>query len=200
MLLEPVVFLTNWMLSFQCFYYFIRLNRKHNTTKSFFYWKYFFFLFAISTFFGGLSHLFFHYWELWGKIPGWSAAICSITFLELAVLSHQEKNTQFWNGIVWFQLVLIFTLLIIDFRFIWVTVQTAVGLIFVLGIYSIHQLKKSNTVWKGYLIGIGWMIVSVPIAILKIDLAIWFNHQDISHVFMLLCLYCFYKTVLKVET
>jgi len=197
--LEPVVFLTNWMITIQCFYYYQRFKRLTTETSFLFYWKSFFFLFGASTFFGGLSHLFFYYFELWGKIPGWSLAILSITALELAVFHDDVKKHKHWISFVWIQTLILFILLILDFNFNWVTVQTVIGLVLVLGVYAMLQVKKGRKNWKGYLYGIGWMLISVPVVILKVDLSIWFNRHDISHLLMMLCLHQFYKASLRVS-
>ena len=197
-LMEPVVFLTNWLISFQCLYYFKESYESSGRSSFHKNWRYFFLLFGLSTFFGGLSHLLFFYFDLTGKIPGWSCAILSITFLELAVLSFR-KVIRNWEKLVWIQTALIFILLLFDFKFLWVTLQTIIGLVLVLGVYSIIQVRNGEKGWKGYLFGIGWMIVSVPVVILEVDPAIWFNRHDISHLFMMLCLHQFYRATLIVQ-
>ncbi len=191
-LMEPVVFLTNWLITFQCFYYWQKSSNGTDST-SVKYWRNFFLLFGLSTFFGGLSHLYFHYFDMIGKIPGWSLAVLSITYLELAVFNHNEKNPQ-WKKWVWVQTVIIFIMLAFDFRFLWVTAQTVIGLVLILGIYSVLQIRQGDKKWIGFMIGIGWMLVSVPVVIVGFDPAIWFNRQDISHLFMMLCLFQFFKT------
>ena len=197
--MEPVVFLTNWLIAVQCIYLFKKLHSLHSDQPTVFHWKFFFLLFGGSTFFGGLSHLLFHYTGLAGKIPGWSLAILSITFLERAVFDTNREKNRFWIRLVWWQTGVIFLLLILDFRFIWVTVQTVVGLVLVLGIYSFIQIRKGRQNWKGFLFGIGWMILSVPVVVLKIDPSPWFNRHDISHLLMMLCLHQFYLTILKIS-
>jgi len=197
--LEPVVFLTNWMITIQCFYYFQKFQKLEIKSAFLFYWKYFFFLFGASTFFGGLSHLLYHYFELWGKIPGWSLAILSITALELAVFHDDAERYKHGIRFVWVQTLVLFILLVLDFNFNWVTVQTVIGLVLVLGVYSILQVRKKGESWRGFLYGIGWMLLSVPVVILKVDLSIWFNRHDISHLLMMLCLHQFYKASLKVS-
>ena len=196
--MEPVVFLTNWMMTAQSGFYYLKLRKHPDTSRSFKSWSYFFLLFAGSTFFGGLSHLLFHYLDLRGKIPGWSLAILSITFLELGVF--QQSNRSHWNKGVGLQTLVIFILLILDFKFLWVTIQTVIGLVLVLGIVSFQELKKGERHWRGYLFGIGWMLLSVPVLMLQLDFSIWFNRHDISHLLMMLCLYQFYRTTLNMST
>jgi len=197
--MEPMVFLTNWLITAQCFYFFYKMSSLKAGPRYLTYWMYFFLLFGASTFFGGLSHLLFHYFELAGKIPGWSLAILSITCLEYAVFHNNAEKHRLWIRLVGLQTVIIFVLLAWDFRFVWVSVQTVIGLILVLGIYSIAQLKSGHQQWKGFLIGIGWMVLSVPVVALELDVSVWFNRHDISHLLMMLCLYHFYRTVFKLS-
>lgn len=197
--MEPTALLTNWLIAVQCLYYFFKLKSIPKKTSSFHSWTSFFFLFGASTFFGGLSHFFFHYLELSGKIPGWSLAVLSITLLELAVFHSSQTQKKYWRIFIWLQTSIIYLLMIWNFKFFWVTIQTVIGLVLVLGIYSTRKVIMGSKEWKGYLIGIGWMIASVPVVIFKFNLSIWFNAHDLSHLFMMLCLYQFYHTTVRLH-
>lgn len=194
--MEPIGFLFNWLISAQCFYYATQL-KSHKGRKTTQYWKWFFILFGASTFFGGLSHLLFHYLGLTGKIPGWSLAILSMTALELAVF-YQIRRSKF-QWFVWIQTVFIFSLIIVDFKFLWVSIQTAIGLVLVVGLVSLFQIKKGDRTWSGYLMGIGWMLASIPFVVGEIDFSIWFNRHDVSHIFMMLTLWQFFRTTRLVK-
>jgi len=192
--MEPIGFLFNWVISIQCFFYAARVWNpiSSDSNKAARSWVLFFILFGGSTFFGGLSHLLFHYFTILGKIPGWSLAILSMTFLEIAVLQQGGKSK--FQALIWFQTAVVFIFLIMDFQFLWVSVQTVFGLLLVLGTVSISEIRRGQNAWKGYLLGIGWILASLPFVIFKIDLSIWFNRHDVSHIFMILCLHQLFQT------
>ena len=87
--LEPMSLILNWVLMLQSFYYFRKLKVWRISNFSIF-WRWFFLLFGISTFFGGPSHFFYAYTGLAGKIPGWLTAVFAITFMEMAMSSLLE--------------------------------------------------------------------------------------------------------------
>jgi hypothetical protein len=48
--------------------------------------------------------------------------------------------------------------------------------------------------------GVGVAIIAVLCHILKIAFSIWFNHIDLSHLFMALSMYLMYKAIKKFDS
>ena len=185
----------NWFLASQCLFYYLYRSKaeSNNFTKL---WNVFFLLFSFSTFFGGLSHLLFHYTGLQGKIPGWGTAVIAISCIEWAIASKiSEPGRRNLNLLIWIKLVITFLTLLWDLHFKWVMIHTGVGLILILGIWSIISLRNGKESSKFFLWGIAWAIAPLPVRIFEIDLHDWFNRDDISHLFMLISIYFFHRGV-----
>lgn len=195
-LMEPIGVIFNWLIAAQCFHHGVKLKAALGKESATRYWVGFYWLFAGSTLFGGLSHLLFFYFDLAGKIPGWSLAILSMAFLEAALLVQAQKKSLLW--VIWVQTALLYGLLAYDFRFLWVSIQTLIGLVVVSGGVSFIQIKKGDKAWIGYWKGISWMFLSLPFVLGEIDLSLWFNRHDVSHILMMLCLWTFYRTTVEV--
>lgn len=184
--------LLNWVLCAQALTYYAKLQDDAN--DSFVkYWRGFFFFFALSTFFGGPSHLFFGYLGLLGKIPGWIAAAVSISFIEKAVISDRNsENKSIFNYLVFGKFALTILLLFIDLSFTWVMVHTAIGLVLILGVTSVNSVLKGKVYCQYFLFAVLSMMLALPFRLLDINLHLWFNRDDIGHVFMLTASYLFY--------
>ena len=199
-LMEPMALVFNWIISIQCLLHFRSLKQSSSSGQWIKGWAAFFALFSASTFFGGISHTFYHYLGMNGKIPGWSLAVLSISCLEYTVLLRHS----FWKPWIAFSTVLIQTILVFlvlsfDFQFLWVTIHTSMGLLLVLGGSSLI-LRTHNRGNIDFIIAIAWMLASLPFVILGIDLNTWFNRHDISHVFMIISLYKMYDAAKKSST
>ena len=187
--------ITNWLLTFQALYFF--LNRPKDNTSTFDrFWAMFFLFFAVSTFFGGLSHFFFYYTALQGKIPGWSAAVISITFIELATATQlPDKWSKKLYSIIAVKFIVAIAILIFDLDFKWVMVHTGSGLILILGFWALAAHLKGHPSSRYFLWGILAAIAPLPIRALGFDLHEWFNRDDLSHVFMMVTVFLFQKGV-----
>jgi hypothetical protein len=69
--------------------------KKMGTTPFFKNWYFFFVVFGIGFFLGGLGHLCYNYWGVFGKYASWYSGINSIHILELAMISiYQNKKSK----------------------------------------------------------------------------------------------------------
>lgn len=197
-LLEPMGFLLNMVMCLVSIALFYRLKNEEVSefTK---HWMNFFWLFAISTLFGGFSHLLFNYLGMMGKIPGWLAAVLGISCIELAVATQHPLKEGIIKACVRFKAIVILTLLAFDLQFTWVMIHTAIGLLGILGISATRHVKNGQTHFLYFLIAVGIMILTLPFRLGQIDPHLWFNRDDISHVFMILTLVLFYKGVKHAE-
>ena len=139
-LYEPLSTIMNWVLAIQCGIYYRKLQPVTDPAQR--WWKWFFLGYSVSLTFGGASHLFYEYTGMLGKIPGWTFAILAVACAELAMIQLLEdsKKVQLLKTVVRSKLFATFVLLVMDFGFKWVAVQT-VGLLFFVGIigWQKHQ-------------------------------------------------------------
>jgi hypothetical protein len=69
--------------------------KKMGTTPFFKNWYFFFVVFGIGFFLGGLGHLCYNYWGVFGKYASWYSGIIFIHILELAMISiYQNKKAK----------------------------------------------------------------------------------------------------------
>lgn len=196
-MMEPMALFFNWVIAAQCLTHAFQLKKLEQQTTFNSNWYFFFLCFGVSTFFGGLSHFFYHYTGMLGKVPGWSLAILAITFLELAVVPSISSSV-LYKRIIWLFTIIVLLVTVIRLEFVWVTIHTALGLVVVLTLSSIKQIRLSSTQWWGYIFGVFFMLLSLPFMIGKIDLHVWFNRHDISHLLMIGTLYWFYITTRRI--
>ena len=88
--LEPNAMYSDLLITLFALYFAYHTSRYFKQTQlDFFkYWKYFFLVFGIGFFFGGLGHFCYNYWGIPGKIPGWYiSGITSPMLIEFAMAS-----------------------------------------------------------------------------------------------------------------
>ena len=89
---EPMALITNWIMAFFCLYSYSVI--KKSTEINLVYWKWFFLIFSISAFFGGLGHLFFQQLGVEGKFLNWITGAISGIYLGKAMLFHFERSNK----------------------------------------------------------------------------------------------------------
>src|SRR5690625_5534161 len=66
---EPMALITNWIIASVAFVLYYKLRPlSGDFVKN---WRFFLISIGLSTFFGGLGHIFFQYTGFYGKIPSW---------------------------------------------------------------------------------------------------------------------------------
>lgn len=197
-LLEPLSTVMNWVMAAQCGRFYFKLkNTNHEFQKK---WAWFFLAYFISLIFGGLGHLFFNYFEMIGKIPGWSIAVLGTAAAELAMIHdlEDEKKKQTLTTVIRSKLFATLVLLFIDPSFKWVMVQTA-GLFLFIGIISINRFKKGLKAYRYFLIGVFCLLLMAPINMLGLDIhKSWFTRDDLAHVLMIVAFWKFYQGTVAV--
>ncbi|WP_109832409.1 DUF6962 family protein [Reichenbachiella versicolor] len=196
-MMEPMALLFNWLIAIQCFIYAKRIKQFDLDTEFAKGWYRFFLFFGFSTAFGGLSHFFFHYTGMIGKLPSWSFAVLMITYLELAVSDSTDKK-DILKKVIWVSSLFLFVLMIMQLDFLWVSIHTAIGLLFFLGLISLVTVRKGDDRWKEYLYGVFFMFLTLPFVAGKIDPHIWFNRHDVSHLLMMVALFFFEKSTIRI--
>lgn len=195
-LLEPLSSLMNWVLAAQCAYYYSKL--KGTSISSFQkYWSWFFLAYAISLLFGGVSHLFYHYLGMAGKIPNWSMALLGVSAAELAMVTDikEQKKKQMLQAVIRSKLLASAAMLVFDFSFKWVMVHIG-GLLFFVGIISFNRWRSGQPAYKFFLLGLLFLVLMAPIKIAGLDIhPAWFTRDDIAHFLMLGAFWMFYRGV-----
>lgn len=194
---EPMALITNWMMSGFCVYAFFKLKNAQSPESI--WWKRFFLVFSISAFFGGTGHLFFQYNGIPGKFPNWITGIVSGYLAGRAVLTHfSETNTK--KGLHLFLIIkaiVLLSLALVLRKFIFIAVDAIITYVMFCGIIGYNLTKKGLIDLKYLYYGVIICLPSVFIFLLKLSPHKWLNKDDLSHLLMLGCLYCFYLTASK---
>ena len=94
-LLEPMALILNLIMCFQSFHHYREIKNSFASPFSSYFGKFFLFI-SISTFFAAWSHLFYNYFGMLGKIPGYSTTIVSISMLEYAMVIYSLSQRQYF--------------------------------------------------------------------------------------------------------
>jgi hypothetical protein len=155
---------------------------------------------GIATAIGGLiGHGFFYLFSFEWKLPGWLTSMISIALVERAAILYAQKLIPKKIGVLFawlniaeltFFIVLTFTSL----NFFFVEAHAAYGLLVVVFSFSLVVFLKTKS--KGsrfFLVAVAFSAVGALIFMNKWGIGIWFNHFDISHIFLALSAWFFYK-------
>jgi hypothetical protein len=210
--LEPNVFLTDIIMSLFCFYFGWRLYHKTNRLEKTKWWIAFFWLFALSSFAGGLGHFMFAHWGVNGKFASWITSFPSIYFIERAMISAEpnENNQRFYVRLANAKMLLMILVfasvcVIADLNlkpekgFLPIAANTIIGVSATTGFLGWLYAKKLHHAFNDFLIGMLIILPSAFVFLLKINISPWFDKNDLSHVFITLGLYFFYRGAMKVE-
>lgn len=196
----PVTVATDLLVTLVCFYAFYRLNKKDYPGTTYTLLRVYFVSMGIATAVGGIiGHGFLYYFGFYWKLPGWFTSMLSIAVLERACIRHVRKiiNPKFSKFLGWLNIVELLTFMVVSFytlNFLWVEVHSAYGLAFVVFSLSIYNYSKTRDPGSKYFIYAVLISACAAITfITQFDISIWFNHYDISHVFMALSAYVFYQ-------
>jgi hypothetical protein len=155
---------------------------------------------SLATFLGGIfGHALLHYVPFYMKLPGWITSMLSVALIERAVIQYSRKwlNPKigaFFSllNIIELLVFLILSMVTLNFRF--VLIHAAYGMaIVVTGFTGFVYFKEKNKGSKQILLAVGVSAIGAYFFVFKIGLDKWFNHVDISHVFMMIASVLFYK-------
>jgi len=198
---EPVSTITDLIVAAVGILGFIRTSSSSNE-KHVSCYRYFFLLTGISTLFSALfGHAFGYQFGSGAKIPGWLLAILGVGFAQFAVLFSTKEIVGPWlfPRLLWLNLIEVTgaVILTLGFQsFIVIEAHSAFGLLFMVTILeAINYSRTKSRLSKNMIWGVALAVVAVICHITKIAFSKWFNHLDISHVFLALSLYVMYKGV-----
>jgi hypothetical protein len=203
---EPVSAITDIIMSMVCFYAFYK-TKALEAYKAVSLYRWFFLLTGLSTLVAALvGHAFLYYFGVDAKMYGWLFGIASISFATFAAMYNTReligesvfKRLILINGI---EVIAAVVAVFMSWSFVVVEVHTAYGLLLNVTILEYINYKRTGSPLSIKLIyGIGIAIVAVLCHIFQFAYSVWFNHIDLSHVFMALSMYVIYKGISLYET
>jgi hypothetical protein len=203
---EPIVTLTDLLVSVLCFMFAYKLHKSKKTERVFLYFKRYFFIMGIATALGGLiGHAFLYQFSFFWKLPGWITSMVSIMFVERAAIEHTRirlsssivKSLKILNII---EFLTFLTLTIVSLNFFFVEFHSGYGLMFVvLSLEGFLFLKTKNEASKFILIGIAFAAAAALFFMNKISPHQWFNYLSVSHVLMAIAACFFYLGTTKIN-
>ncbi len=199
---EPVTTITDLFVSAVCFYAFYKIHKEKPGSKLFVYMKYYFLSMGVATTIGGLiGHGFLYMFSFAWKLPGWLTSMFSIALLERASIEYARpfiKKKKIFSFFAWLNIIELTTFVIITFttlNFFFVEAHSAYGLLIVVtGFQGFIYMKSKSDASKLALIGVGFAALSALFYMNEWGLHQWFNHFAVSHSFMTIAAYYFYRS------
>lgn len=198
---EPVTTLTDLMVSAVCLYAFFQLKRYKIDHRVYILFRGYFLCMAISTFIGGIvGHGFLYALAPQWKFLGWGLSMVAINLMERVMIAYSRsfmppKVTSFFSIFNIIELIVFAILAFTTLQFRYVEIHTAYGLtVFVFGFSLYHYFwKKNRTRMISYLMwSVGFAACASVFFLTKTGVSVWFNHVDISHIFLCLSAYMFF--------
>ncbi len=198
---EPITTITDLFFISVCVYAFI--NTKHiSNSKGLKLYRWFFLFTGISTLIAALvGHAFLYYFGTEAKMYGWVTGILGTSFAQFAALYHTNnsiKKSTFKALVIVcsIEVVAAFFSLFVYWSFIVVEIHSAFVLILIVTIMEYLHYKKTKSTLSLFMIyGVGVAIIAVLCHIFKLAFSVWFNHLDLSHIFMAISMFLMYKGV-----
>ncbi len=207
-LVEPMAFVTDTLLGGLSVGLGLALTKIKNDHPFRSYWIWFYLVFGIGAFVGGLGHVFFEYWGVAGKFPSWILGPLSIYLLEQGMIAahpNEEKGNlfkliSFWKTILVY---IAFTLVCLfapiqenpSLAFLPTAFNTMLGVVLTAGFLGNQYSKKIGPEFKYFVYGVLVLLPSAFIFLFKINLHPWFDKNDLSHVLMMIGIFYFYLGV-----
>jgi len=197
---EPVTSFTDLVVASICFYAFFKLRKTGHTGTFYQQLLYFFLLLGISTALGGLmGHAFNYALNTYWKLPYWIISMVGIALLERSAISYCQdiisaRLIKVFKWINWIELLAFTAIAIGTQEFIYVIGHSTYGLLVVVTSFHLYAYLKTKS--KGsqlFLKGAVLCGLGAAVFLLKLSISPWFNHIDLSHVFMAASGYYYYK-------
>lgn len=133
------------------------------------------------------------------KLPGWLTSMFSIALVERASIEYARPliNNKVGTFFAWLNVIELLTFVTITFttlNFFFVEIHSAYGLLIVVTIFNLTvYLKTKKRGSKLFLMAVGFSAIGALFFMNKWGIGPWFNHYDISHLFMTFSAIYFYK-------
>ncbi len=190
---EPMALITNWLIATTAFILFFRLKAVNNLFQK--HWKYFYLAFGLSTFFGGLGHLFFFYFGIPGKFPCWFFGILAAYHAGKAMISNPLLSAELKSRLTFALLIkaIVFgSLAMLAQNFLFIMIDAVITYLFFCLGFGAYFWRKGMNGFKYTVLAVIVLIPSIFIFTLQINPHLWFNKEDFSHVLMVTTIILFY--------
>jgi hypothetical protein len=203
---EPIVTLTDLLVSFLCFLYFYKMSNSSRKGKVFTYFKYYFLIMGLATTFGGIiGHAFYYEFSKSWKLVGWIISMFAIMLIERGAIEHtrivlNKKYVKIFGIINIVEFLIFLGLVFYTLDFFYVQLHSGYGLMFV--VFTIEVLlflKTKNEATKYIMAGIGFAALSALAFATKFSIHEWFNYLSLSHVMMAVATVFIYGGVKRIE-
>ncbi len=196
----PVTAITDVFVAIICLVAYFKLNKIPSRGKVHQFFKYYFLTMSMATFLGGvLGHGLMHYLPFGWKIPAWITSMFSVAFLERAVIEHSRKYVSkrlglffAWLNIIELVTFMVLALVFLEFRFVLVHAGYGMAIV-VTGFTAYIYFKEKSLGSKQILFAVLLCAIGAAFFLAEFGFSIWFNHYDISHVFMMAASVYYYK-------
>jgi len=203
---EPIVTLTDLLVSVVCFVAAYKLHKSRKTERTFLYFKIYFFSMGLATLLGGIiGHAFLYAFSFYWKLPGWITSMISIMFVERAVIEHTKiwlkpKIVKVLSIINVIEFLTFLTLTIVTLDFFFVEFHSGYGLMFVvLFLEGYLFIKTKNKAGKYLLAGVAFAAVAALFFMTKTSPHRWFDYLCVSHVLMAIAAWLFYLGAMRID-
>lgn len=204
---EPMVTLTDLLVSFLCFLFFYKMHKTPTKRLSFIYFKYYFLVMGMATTFGGLvGHAFFYEFGKGWKLLGWVISMLAIVLIERAAIEHtdiilKKKYLKVLRVVNIIEFSIFLGLIFYTLDFFYVQLHSGYGLMFIVfTIEFLLYLKTKNEASKYMMAGIGFAALSALTFSTEFSLHPWMNYLAISHIWMALAAIFMYLGATKTIT
>jgi hypothetical protein len=210
-ILEPNALVTDTIMASVSLYLAYLLFKKRLNTAFSNRWLYFFIVFGISSFLGGLGHALFHYFGAMGKMPNWITGIVAIYMIEYAMSAEivSDDFRKKYEKFIFWKMILVFAIFFwvvstqaIDEKpelgFLPVAIHTIIGVFTSAGIIGYSLSKTKHKSFKYFYWGVAIILPSAFFFLLKINPVNWFDKNDVSHLFITAGIIFFYLGAIKV--
>lgn len=207
-LLEPNAFIGDCVILIIALYVGLKIKKLNNTKPFFIYWKWFFIVFGIGFFGGGLGHLLYNYWGLPGKYFSWYSGLVTSFLIEIAMVSIFPNKIwqKRFNYISITKLISAFIaatsiFMTVDLTedpskgLIIPTLNSIIGLGLTVGVLGYYYQKKIDVSFKYLWISTLILIPSAFFQAKKINFHQWFDRNDVSHVLLIISLILYYLCI-----
>lgn len=196
----PVTALTDVIVAIICFVAYVKLRNLPAQGEVHRLFTYYFLSMSLATFLGGvLGHALMHYLPFFMKIPAWITSMLSVALLERAVIQHARRliNPKIGIFFSWLNIVELLTFMVlalVTLNFQFVLAHAAYGMaIVVTGFAGFIYARERSFGSKQVLLAVLTCSIGAFFFVFEIGISKWFNHVDISHVFMMVGSVFYYR-------
>jgi len=184
----------NWLVAAFSFFAFASL-KKRSAAGNLSYFAKFYLTLGISTFFGGLGHLFFQYTGFYGKFPCWITGVLAGYYAGKGVLEvyGNRKGYKFLYFFLLVKSLLLICLSLISLKFVFVAIDAILTYLLYCGYLAWKLWKDEVSAMRFLVFGVAVLLPSAFIFLLNVNISRYLNRDDLSHILMLACIILFYQ-------